>query len=163
MIGGASFVGSPVVVRQRSYGAGDVVRKGGQLHLGQSGLIVGGRCQRLPFGGQRLIQRGPHLIESAAQIASSPRLCPHPPDPLQKPVHPASVVDASPQQVAQRVADGTGRQHILTDPVDRRPDVVRRGQRVGTTGPRPVPESAVRVAPFLIVSRAVSGHDQLES
>jgi len=63
----------------------------------------------------------------------------------------------------QRIAHRARRQHILTDPVDRSPNVVWRSERVWTTGPRTVPESAVRVAPFPIVSRLVTSHDQLES
>ena len=95
IVDGAGFVGSPVVIGQCSYRPRHIVGQRGELHLGQSGLIVGGRCERFPFGGQSLIQCCLHLIEGAAQIASAPRLHPHPADSLQEPVQTASIVDAA--------------------------------------------------------------------
>ena len=94
----------PVVVGQRPHRAGDVVREGGELHLGQPGRVVVLRRQGIPLGGQRLVERGPHLVEGAAEVAAPARRVAHPADPLGQLVQTSAAVDATAQQVAQRLA-----------------------------------------------------------
>ena len=97
--------------------------------------------------GQGLVERGPHLVERAAEVAAPPGRVAHPPHPRGELVEAPVAVEAAPQQVGQRVAHRAAGEHVAAQLVERRPDVVRRRERVGTVVPGAVAEPAHRQAP----------------
>ena len=120
-----------------------------------SSSVAGG--QLVPLGRQRLVERRAHLVERAGEVAAAPGALAHLPDLPAQPVEPAATVDAAAHELPQRVAQAAAVQHVAADLVERGPDVVRRSQRVGTTGPRAVPD------PPTVARPATAGSDRQPS
>ena len=152
------LVGPPRVLVEGAYGAGHVVGNGVQLQLGEPGVVALGAGQGLALGGHRLVERRAHLVERAAEVTAPPGGRPQLADLVGEPVEPAAAVDAASHQVAQRVAEVSGGQDVVADLVHGRPDVVRRGEWIRTTPPRPVAEASV-IAAVVIGLVALAAHD----
>ena len=137
----------PVVRRQRPHRAGGVVGHGGQLHLRPARVlaVLGGELVALL--GERLVERRADLVERAAEVAAAPGGVAHPADLRGEVVEAPVAVEPAAQQVRERLAQRPAREHVAADGVERRADVVRRGQRVGPVGPGAVAEPGHRYAP----------------
>ncbi len=142
VVGRAGLVGVPVVRRQGPHRAGRVVGDRRELHLGPPGVVVVLRGEGVPLLRQRLVERGADLVERAAEVAAPPRRVAHPPDPGGEVVEAPVAVEPPPQQVGQRVPHRPAGEHVAAQLVEGGPDVVRRGQRVGTVAPGSVAEPA---------------------
>ena len=96
--------------------------------------VVVARRQRLPFGGDRLVEQllGPR--DGPVELTAPHGLTPHPPGPGQQVVQAPPAVRAAAQQVAQRLPEAAAREHLGADLVDGGPHVVRR-RRAGRARP----------------------------
>ncbi len=102
-------------------------------------------AQGVALVGQRLVERGPHLVEGAAEVAAPAGGVAHPAGPGGQLVEAAAAVEAAAQQVAQRLAHRAAREHVAADLVERGADVVRRRERVRSAVPGAVAEPVVVV------------------
>jgi hypothetical protein len=138
---------APLVRIERPDGAGGVVGQRGQVHLGQPGVVGVHPRQRLGLGGQRLVERGPDLVEGAGQVTAPLGGLAHPAGSLPQLVEPAATVDPTSHQVTQRLPQRAAGQHVLADLVERLAHVVRRRRGVRPAVPRAVAEPGVAHAP----------------
>ena len=122
---------------------GNVVRQRLQFQLRKSRILCVAAGQGIPLGGECLVERGPDLIQGASQIAASSCLGAQLSDLVSQPVEPATTVLPAAHQIAQGVAYGSRREHVLTDLVDGCARVERWPERVWPAAPWSVAETVM--------------------
>ncbi len=137
----ASFRRCPVVFGQFRDGLRRGPRQVVQDRLVEARVHVVARPQRVPLGGQRLVEHLPGPGDRPVQVAPAQRLLAEPAGPVAQVVQPAAVARAAADQVTQGVAQAVALHDPLAHLVDGGAHVVRRGERVGPVPPRAVPEN----------------------
>ena len=135
----AGLVAGPVIPGQFLHRPGGRARQTVQYRLCEPRVVIVAPGQLVAFGRQRLVEQLLGPGHRAVEVAAAHGLAAHPPRPGPQVVEAAPAGWPAPQQLPQRVAQAAAGEHVLTHRVDRGANVVRRGERVRTALPRPVP------------------------
>ena len=134
----AGLGGGPVVLGQRAYGAGGIVRQRVELGLFQPGVVRRIREERGALLLQSLVEQLANLLEGAVEPSALAGFAPPLLDLTPQVIEASPALRAAPEQLLQGLARRRTFQDRLAHLIERRRGVERRRQRVRPTVPRAV-------------------------